>query len=216
MKTVIAALLLLSLPLSAHATNIVVNGSFENPQVTASDHWDLFTSLPGWSLASGSYIEVQTSPLFGTTSGAAQGNQWVELDSDVCKYCNAQGSQGSSSIYQDLNTVAGAAYTLTFAFAARPGVDQNILAVSWGGHDITATPLSLSGLGESTPLWQYYSYTLVAHDSTTRLGFRNLDRNDSLGTFIDDVKVSPVPEPASGVLAVMGLLGFFGRRRRTA
>src|SRR5947209_8627132 len=60
------------------ATNLVVNGGFEQPPVPFGTV-GFFQSIPGWSLSSGPDIEVQNH-----VAGAgvpAEGDQFVELDS---------------------------------------------------------------------------------------------------------------------------------------
>src|ERR1022692_3309196 len=62
--------------LSLHASSIVVNGSFELPALS-NGSWSLFSTIPGWDLASGPYIEVQNH----VAGNPFDGNQFVELDS---------------------------------------------------------------------------------------------------------------------------------------
>src|SRR5450755_1099461 len=83
--------------LSLRASNIVLNGSFEDPAIP-NGSFSLFTSIPNWSLASGPAIEIQNH-VAGTPF---DGNQYVELDSTA-----------ESAIFQDLTTVAGVQYFLS-------------------------------------------------------------------------------------------------------
>src|SRR4051812_24412414 len=87
--------------MAAQAANIVVNGGFEAPAVPSGNYSLFYPSIPGWTLATGDYIELQNH-IAGTP---AEGSQFLELD-----------STGNSSVYQDLNTLAGQSYLLSFLF----------------------------------------------------------------------------------------------------
>ena len=174
--------------LSLRASNIVVNGSFEDPALP-NGSWSLFTTIPGWSLASGPYIEVQNH----VTGDPYDGNQFVELDSTA-----------ESAIFQDLSTVAGVQYYLSFAFSARPGVPVNIMGVSWDGSPVTT--VSADGSALSNTSWTVYSFTVAATQSTTRLQFSGLGPSDGLGEYLDAVSVQQTPEPSSIMLCFGGLL----------
>ena len=175
---------------AAATTNIVTNGGFENPNIPGGS-FGIFPGIPGWSLlpgSRGSGIEVQDN----VAGSPFTGNQFVELDSN-----------GVTGIYQDLATDIGQTYKLEFAFSPRPGVAQNITNIKWGGSLVDT--LSASGVGLPNTNWKTFSYDLVANSSITRLSFDNLtELSDSLGSYIDDVKVTAVPEPAS----MLGLLAF--------
>jgi len=65
----------------ASAMNLVTNGSFEEPQLTANS-FDVFTSIPGWSSVSG-LIEVQNK-VAGTSF---LGSQHVENEALLNLVC---------------------------------------------------------------------------------------------------------------------------------
>ncbi|NET42486.1 DUF642 domain-containing protein [Okeania sp. SIO2B3] len=153
----------------AAGTNLVVNGSFEQPVTGMVDYPP---SVPGWQLSGGIAIEFQRIP-----GQPYAGEQLVELD-----------SLGVSGIYQDIPTEAGKTYKLTFAFSPRPSVSENKLNVSWGNASVAK--LEKSGEGLSNTDWQVYTYELKATSNNTRLSFDNLNEtSDELGTFIDAVSV---------------------------
>jgi hypothetical protein len=122
---------------TAVATELVVNGSFELPDVPAGE-FSLLEAIPGWSLSFGSAIEVHD-----TVSGSPfDGTQHVELDSTE-----------NSGIYQDLPTENARTYVLSFAYSPRPErtADDNSISVYWDGELVAdwASPgwdsLTLSG-----------------------------------------------------------------------
>ncbi len=98
--------------------NLVVNGSFEQPVLDVSAAH--LNSIPGWQLASGLF-EIQR----GAAGAPKDGAQLLELDAGTVP----------SSVYQDVPTVLGTVYRLTFAFSPRPGTPaaDNVLHVTWNG-----------------------------------------------------------------------------------
>jgi hypothetical protein len=205
------AVVALSVLSAAHAQlNLVVNGSFEDPALNSS--WDVFPSIPGWTLSYGPAIEIQRQ-----YSGwsAAHGSQWVELDADTIP---STGTNGSIGIYQDISTIPGTVYQLSFAFSPRPGYHPNDEAydgvrVLWGGNHVAT--ITADGRPLSQPNWVYYTYTLVASGTLTRLEFQDAGLyNNTYGAYIDDVRLQLVPEPASLIALATGVVGLVARRRR--
>jgi hypothetical protein len=184
--------------LSLHASSIVVNGSFELPALSYGS-WSPFPSIPGWSLASGPAIEVQNH----VAGNPFDGNQFVELDSSA-----------ESAIFQDLPTITGVQYYLSFAFSPRPGVPVNIMGVSWDGSSVTT--VSADGTGLLDTSWTVYSFTVTASSATTRLQFSGLGPSDQLGEYVDAVSVAQTPEPSSIMLCFGGLLFAAAKYRKHA
>ena len=162
---------------AATPTNLVVNGSFEDPPLN-STQFLITGNIPGWTASVGE-IEIQNN--FPGAGGAAAGAQHAEL-----------GARSPSTIYQDVPTVVGGTYTLSFALRARPGtlLTDNRVGVSAGGAalgDVDAT---------SVTTWAYHSFTIVATTATTRIAFADKgDNPNSLGTFIDDVSLTDTTPP---------------------
>ena len=177
---------LFAVPASA---DIVINGGFEDPGLQ-SHSYSYLHSIPGWTLASGPAIEVQNH----VAGSPFAGRQFVELDSSA-----------NSSMYQDLSTVVGRTYELSFAYSARPGVAANStgIDVSWAGSSVAS--LALSGIGFHDTSWHVYTYDIKADSTTTRLQFSATGISDSYGGYLDAVKVSAVPEPS--VMALSSIAG---------
>src|ERR671912_1934203 len=91
----------------AAGTNLLVNSSFEAPQVGVNS-WAGFQSVPGWTALPGGTIELWNAHK-GVT--ATQGVNFVELD---------YGS-GYDGFYQTVQTASGQTYTLAFDARTRPG-----------------------------------------------------------------------------------------------
>jgi hypothetical protein len=183
----------------AVAANLVENGDFESPNVGFGT-FGTFPSIPGWNLAPsslGSGIEIQNN----VAGSPYSGQQFVELSSD-----NVTG------IEQNISTVTGDTYQLQFAFSPRPGVNQeNITDVSWGGNQIAT--VEGNGASLSNTQWTVYDYTLKATSDITTLEFDDLrEVQNSLGSYIDDVSVTQVPEstPILGILT-LGAIGVASR-----
>ncbi len=185
---------------SAHASNIVVDGGFED--VNQPYHsWSVYNNIKGWTTVSGSGIEVRNH----ASGNAYEGKNFVELDS----YRN-------SAMAQTLATAAGTTYTLSFEYSARSGVaaDSNPISVYWNGQ-LLGTPM-LDGTHQVGNVWHLYDYTVVGTGSDV-LEFKAVGKSDSTGGSLDAICVTAVPEPATAALMVGGLalMGVsLGRRRQ--
>ena len=197
-KVQLMATVAVILTTGAHsATNIVNNGSFEQPDINFSPY--LFylpvyageSTITGWTVeaASGAFGVDILSTRTGISQLAYQGSQSIDM----------AGSPGRASIYQDLLTVAGQLYRLDFFASTNNGPSLNSFSVAWNGS--TFVTLSPPPLGT----WSSYSYDLLATSTVTRLKFiGNIDGNN--GAMIDAVSVSAVPEPAAISLFLFGAL----------
>jgi hypothetical protein len=108
---------------AAHAQqSIVVNGSFEEPQLKGA--FSIFPTIPGWRTVSGPGIEVQSNSVGWR---ALVGTQMVELDSTA-----------PSSMAQDLTTRPGNVYELSFSFSPRPPMADNRIGVYWSSASPTS------------------------------------------------------------------------------
>jgi hypothetical protein len=154
--------------------NMLTNGSFERPSVPAGSSHP-FASIPGWRLAYGPDIELQNH----VAGAPARGAQLAELDSDA-----------SSGIFQRVHTRARGLYRLQFFASARPGTRpaENVLVVKWNRRVLAR--IVLDGRGRSQTEWHAYAFKVRATGRRTRLEFDDRGVSDSVGTYLDGVKVT--------------------------
>jgi Ca2+-binding RTX toxin-like protein len=165
------------------APNLIVNGSFENPNVALNGN---FTSIQGWTASSGE-IEVADQAHSGYSTIASDGEQFIELDAEF----------DTDTIYQDVQTVAGRSYTLSLDTALRSGVSSstNTIEVYWNGNLVDS-------IDPSSTSWSTDSYTITGTGGMDRLEFREPDGdNDAFGGLIDNVSLvetNPVDNTING------------------
>ncbi|NLX56286.1 MAG: hypothetical protein GXY58_14350 [Planctomycetaceae bacterium] len=200
----IALAVVFALSANVSQASYIVNGSFEDPALN-NGAWQVFNdaTVTGWYVTSGTGIEIQNN---GAVPGASafDGKQLVELDS----YSN-------SGMAQDISGLsAGSGYTLSFAYSPRPNqpAGTNGISVYWNN----ALLQSITGqVGGATTSWAPYSFVVYAQAGINTLKFEATETSDSLGGYIDDVKL--VPEPAAvfvwGFLSVVGVCWLRRRSR---
>jgi len=186
---------------------LVLNGGFESPIVTAPQKWDIYdsgTSSFGWMVEwydgatsyngqtrpEPAHLELHRGVMGWLSHGTS--SQHAELDTDWDGPSGSlSGEPASVRIYQDIPTLPGQTYNIKFYFSPRPATDatNNILEFSWGG-EVKATTTAAGG---SNTIWTEHSYNFSAIATTTRLQFTDLGTPDSLGPFLDDVSVRCIP-----------------------
>lgn len=202
MKIISAAVLAAILTsVTAHASlNLVIDGSFENPAI-ANHSWTIPSSIAGaWTSTHG--IEIQRNAA-GT---AYDGYNLVELDTTL-----------NSAMSQTITTTIGQLYDLSFAYSARPGQPDTTTAITASFTDGLNVTLKASGIGKSDTVWTVYHYLVhgTGHDTLT---FTAGGASDSMGGYLDDVRMTAVPEPstliAGGLLAMPFGLSIVRRLRK--
>ena len=199
----------LVLGLAALGQNFIINGGFEDPQVTAGfiiQPGD--NTLPSWTIGGGQVVELANGPLFG--SSPIEGLQDIIL--------NPGNTPPGVTLSQSFSTTVGVTYSVSFAVGLEGG---------GGGFAVEGQALSAtqSVLGtQTTPAigtgsWAIGSFNFTASTTTSTLVFTDVSAQTVNGdVLLDDVVVNaitPVPEPAE-YAAVAGLaLAAFGAWRRT-
>ncbi|MFN3190444.1 MAG: LamG-like jellyroll fold domain-containing protein [Aureliella sp.] len=144
--------------------------------------WGVFDQIDGWQTSEGSGIEVQER----VAGSAIEGDAHIELD-----------AHSNSGVFQEVPTVDGQPYQVSFEYSPRPGVaaESNVVEVYWNGELVD----TLSADGGSRTDWNTYTYTVEGNGDTGRLEFKGAGTEDSLGGYIDDVQMKRVSVATSQV-----------------
>lgn len=165
-----------------NAVNLVTNGGFENPNLSTGQ-WQVYPAIPGWT-GEGAGIEVQDNAAGAPHSGS----QHVELDSHGL-------ADSRSAMYQDIVTVPGQKYRLSFWQTHRPNngpaADNQIsVRVTVSGDSGTVVDQTIGSSQGGSVDWQEFIFDFVALDSLTRVRFADAGTEaDTLGGYLDDVSV---------------------------
>jgi PEP-CTERM motif len=192
------SLVVLSLlaPLLATAAT-VSNGDFES-------------GAAGWTVAPVVYIgpvAPYDGPLYsGVYTGGLQ-----------AAFFGAGDSVGGS-IYQDITTVAGQKYQVSFTYGAVAYAEpQSLLASAIDGVSLGSTAVSASGTFDRAAILSPYSFMFTAASGLTRLTFADTSSvTTSVDGVLDNVSITAVPEAGtiSMMLGGLAMMGFMARRRR--
>ena len=137
---------------------------------------------------------------------ASDGVNFVELDTN-----------SNNSMYQDVSTLLGTSYYLTFDYSGREGVaaQSNPIDAFWNGQSLTH--IFSSGIGETGNHWTTVGFYVVGTGGSDRLSFSASGTSDSYGGSLDNVTLAaavPEPETYGMMLAGLGLMGFVAKRRK--
>jgi len=160
---------------AAPGDDLVLNGNFETPVVPYNLlAFNAGQTFGNWTVGSGQIDLVRS------IWTAAVGAQSVDLSGSI-----------AGSIYQDLPTVAGRTYTLTFQMAGNYAGPPTVksMQVFWNDVSLGILTFDTTGRGPANMGWTLRTVpSLVAPGASTRLKFVSLD-NTWYGPVIDDVHV---------------------------
>lgn len=195
--------------------NMINNGSFENPTVSTPEKWNIY---PSNSSGLGWFVEWYSSatnygghtrpvtPLLELHRGvngwnASSGSQYAELDTDWDGPTGTLNNEPASvSVFQNLPTIAGYEYQITYDFSPRPNTNSsnNILQIMLNGNVLDTH--TASGGGNTT--WETKTNNFVADSTLTKLQFTDKGTPESMGTFLDNVSVTCLG-PQTGTISGM-------------
>jgi hypothetical protein len=179
------------------AGNIVINGSFEENQISGNYYQAVFAAdtitIPGWTVGTSATAGVDV--VQGAGWWSEEGTQGIDM----------AGTPGPGSLAQTLATTSGAEYLLSFWVSSNGGPWDNGLTVDWNATQLA----TISSPAQGT--WEKFSYQV------TGTGSDNLYFLDNVagyaGPLLDNVSAQAIPEPTTFGLIGAGLL-LVGRRLR--
>ena len=174
--------------------NLLVNGGFEEEEVTDGAMWQLFASIPGWMI---DWMNPSPNdiPVFELQEGvngwlAFEGDQYIELDSD------RPDTNANTKVWQDIATDDEKTYQLSYQFSPRPNTNSadNTVEVYWNGNLVdTVGADNFTGNTVWTPEG---ASGLAGVDSLSTLEFRSVGTSNEYGAFVDAVCLTEVPAEA--------------------
>ena len=205
MKSLIISVVLgLSAAQMASAATIV-NGSFEDPDVT--DPFATFTAgstaITGWTVGFGSVDVVDTLWI------AQDGNQAVDLDGSAV-----------GSIFQTItDLIVGTSYTISFYMSGNPDGPPPVKTMDVSvGANTAGYSFDMANGNAETGVWELNTFTFTAAATSEVLTFASTTGGNFYGAALDNVSiapsVSPVPRPAGGLMLIGGLAGLAALRRK--
>jgi hypothetical protein len=195
-------------PRAAEAANLITNGSFELPTLTAEyrNHAVASSTLTGWEIVGPAFESVsQVRSDFSGNPGyffpAQAGSVWLDLAGFV--------SNSPTAVQQSVATTPGATYDLSFYVGNVSGSSfgtSTTLEVEFGSG---RTAFSCTNAAPGFNLtWQRCTNSFVATAAATHILFRNLDPSTDYSAAIDNIALTPasgaVPEPAGWAMMLVG------------
>jgi hypothetical protein len=185
---------------------IIVNGSFESPVLTANQNYFGAFSFAGWSGAS--------------TGGTGNAGLAVGTDFGLSPYdgnqafsFNGNNPAPGTYIEQTFNTIAGQSYSVGFAVGRNGSAPSQFLELQ--GQVFNSSGSQLAILNATPPAgnsYSIYTFTFLADSATSRLRFTDISSSNPLtDVFIDGVSVAAVPEPPTWVLMAASLAALVWR-----
>ena len=219
----LAAVLLLGAAHAAHATNMVVNGDFE--QTTMPDGSDQIRSsnLTGWSTYGYNFLFTPGAATSQGDYGPVGFWSMPSASPNGGNYIAADGAYRVDPLVQTINNLTpGAHYTVSFDWAAaqQSGFDGDTTEwwnVSLGSETHSTDVYSNPSHGVSA--WMTASLDFTATSTSEVLSFLaagtpNGEPPFSLLDGVSMTQASDVPEPASAALLLGGLAGLLRLRRK--
>lgn len=191
---------------AAPATNLIVNGSFEEPVVPKGSYATFRTgqSFPGWQVtgASGSVSPISGDyAQAGLRWNAQSGAQWLDM--------TGPSASSGTGVQQSVSTQPGATYTLVFYVG-------NVVAGGFGNSSSIEVMVDGKSLGTvrndssmaGQQSWQRFQMPVTAATATTTIAFINRDPRNDNSNGLDNVSLTSA---AAAVRNIAGQYGYLGQ-----
>ncbi len=120
------------------------------------------------------------------------------------------------TLYQDLNTVPGQAYQITFAMSGNLNLPQTaVLQVLWGSQTVGSPTWNPAGNSIYNRGWETETFEATATSASTLLTFSNPNVGTQDLPAVYAVSVIPVPEPSAMALLAVGVCSCALMQRRS-
>jgi hypothetical protein len=213
---ILAPALALILSAGTATANLLTNGDFENGSTafgegtpsTVPNSW--FLGPPGGPGPSNMTVDSGSGSL--ANQGPESGSSYMAFQSPA--------TSGRDCLWQDFTTVPGQQYTVSFWVAIAPGTSGGAapgLDPVWDENRANATNMGTTSsfFAPSSTFamsYQLFTFAETASATTTRIDFHGIDATGAI--FLDNVSVTPAPEPATIGLLLAGIVPVLSRRRR--
>ena len=199
------------------SAQIVQNGSFETFTGTfASDNGAQLTTssttLTGWTIVGGEIAVLKNANAYNLT--ASDGTNFL----DLAGYSNGGFPKGVSQLLTGLS--AGQTYTVSMDLGIRNGACVGGLSNCGGPIQVSAGVAGTSqafthSSNTAGNVWDRFSSNFVANGSSELLTIQGVSASGGQYIGLDNVSVSPVPEPTTWGLMLAGLVavGVMARSR---
>jgi large repetitive protein len=171
-----------STPVSAASTDLVVNGSFENPSIWKGNPFVTYyagsTAMPGWTVG-GNSVDLTGENYWD----AEDGDQSVDLS-----------GYAPGSVSQTISTTPGANYTLTWYMAGNPICGQPVktMHVLWNGTLVDSPSFDDSGHSVTSMGWTQEQLNVTATGASSVVEFADATPDMSrCGSTLDNVSLVP-------------------------
>lgn len=193
---------------SASAGNLLINGTFEDLAIPLDTFLKLPT-IPGWlTPTAGAEFELW-SGTFGAIP-SPEGVQHLEINA----------SHEDQIVLQSVAVTPGLLASFSFDYTGRFADNTFIVDVVGDTSNTQYVHTTLNPASfYASHTWDVFSmdFTPLLSDSSVTVSFHGMP-NPALdaGGHIDNVSLTQVPEPSSGLLGIIGAAGLFLRRSRSA
>ncbi|HVY36198.1 MAG TPA: peptidoglycan-binding domain-containing protein [Candidatus Paceibacterota bacterium] len=178
------------------SVNLLENGGFEAPALT-SGSWDIIkdinldpSSVLGWLV---SWVTPHDDGRLGleiqnhVVGDPAEGNQLAELDGDH-----------PVTIWQNIATIPGKEYQLSFKYSPRPGRDAADSSIQVKVDDsVLGADLSTDGTSNTNTVWEPITRTFVADNSISKIEFYDNGTDTSYGGYLDAISLNCMGDPTT-------------------